>query len=80
MAYFDGIFFPIFPMVKIEESFNKLLSPDPYPGPDHLRGGPDHLRGGPDHLRGGPDPDHLRGGSRHGCNTSCVKKSSQSEQ
>ena len=60
MAYFDGIFFPIFPMVKIEESYNKLLSPDPYPDPDRLRGGPD-----PDHLRGGPDPDHLRGGSRY---------------
>ena len=26
-----------------------------------------------------PDPDHLRGGPSHGYNTSCVKKSSQSE-
>ena len=27
-----------------------------------------------------PDTDHLRGGSSHGDNTSCVKKSTQSEQ
>ena len=25
-----------------DESFNKFLSPDPDPNPDHLRGGPSH--------------------------------------
>ena len=38
MVYFDVIF----GSRNGEESFNKSLSPDKDPDPDHLRGGPNH--------------------------------------
>ena len=68
----------------------KLLSPYSDPGRDHIGRdsdpGPDHIGRdsdpGPDHIGrdSDPGPDHIGRGSSLGYSTSCVNKSSLSEQ